>query len=355
MNDSLALDPSADQRSILASLIKPTLAASLPNRRKSASLSERREDEPASPPSPAALIIGRLRAGAPALIDRASIATQARFTGLVSKRLVCCVGSALVAFQGEVGELAASLDPGQRLALQDLALTVRPSMDDLVGEAAAAITPSELVAILADACEAHAPDGIDSLRCRDFVYAAANPLAREAMLDLARFGATHASDRVLDDLVAAHMIEAFAASPSLSPTTIEKLRERAGKGRSSEGDGAAGARGRIDGSLSAVNMLVKAVAEGSSSASALLASAARVPREIVDAAICLRTAKGLVSLAWRAGFDPELSVTIQRTLGRLPPEQILRPIEPGVYPLTEAEMLWQCRFLARTQHAFTAG
>lgn len=82
-------------------------------------------------------------------------------------------------------------------------------------------------------------------------------------------------------------------------------------------------------------------------AAALLAVAAEVPLSVVDRAGSLRSAKGLVSLVWRAGFSMRLAATIQALLARLPPPAILPPGPGGSFPLAVDEMRWQLDFLAR--------
>jgi hypothetical protein len=82
-------------------------------------------------------------------------------------------------------------------------------------------------------------------------------------------------------------------------------------------------------------------------AAALLAVAARVPLAVVDRAAALRSAKGLVSLAWQAGFSMEVALPLQAQLARLPPAAILQPPPQGGFPLMVEEMRWQLAFLSR--------
>ncbi len=80
---------------------------------------------------------------------------------------------------------------------------------------------------------------------------------------------------------------------------------------------------------------------------ALLATSAGVAVEVVDRAARLRSAKGLVSLIWRAGFTMRAAGPIQTVLARLPPEAVLHPGEYGEFPLGAEEMRWQVEFLTR--------
>lgn len=80
---------------------------------------------------------------------------------------------------------------------------------------------------------------------------------------------------------------------------------------------------------------------------AMLAVAGCMDIAVVERASSLRSAKGLVSLIWRAGLSMRCAGMLQTLLLRLPPEAILRPKAGGGFPLTPEEMLWQVDFLIR--------
>jgi uncharacterized protein (DUF2336 family) len=82
-------------------------------------------------------------------------------------------------------------------------------------------------------------------------------------------------------------------------------------------------------------------------AAAMLAVAADVPPALVERASTLRSAKGVVSLVWRAGFSMKLAVPLQSLLGRLTPASLLKPGPGSSFPLTIEEMRWQLDFLGR--------
>ena len=65
----------------------------------------------------------------------------------------------------------------------------------------------------------------------------------------------------------------------------------------------------------------------------------------MDRAASLRSAKGIVSLLWRAGYTMRAAPALQMLLARLPPEAILHARRGGGFPLTVEEMLWQIGFL----------
>ena len=79
---------------------------------------------------------------------------------------------------------------------------------------------------------------------------------------------------------------------------------------------------------------------------ALLSVAAGVPLGVVDRAARLRSAKGLVSLIWKAGFSMRVAGPVQAVLARLSPPQLLLAAADGRFPLEPSEMRWQVHFLS---------
>jgi glycerol uptake facilitator-like aquaporin len=67
---------------------------------------------------------------------------------------------------------------------------------------------------------------------------------------------------------------------------------------------------------------------------------------VIERACALRTAKGIVSLAWKAGLTVQTAIALQVALAHLPPDMTLRPAQDGGFPLSEEEMRWQLGFLA---------
>jgi hypothetical protein len=80
-------------------------------------------------------------------------------------------------------------------------------------------------------------------------------------------------------------------------------------------------------------------------ASAMLAVKGGVTVPVIDRACGLRSAKAVVSLAWKAGFSAQTAVILQTMLARLAPGEVLRPGPDACFPLTEDEMRWQLAFL----------
>lgn len=79
----------------------------------------------------------------------------------------------------------------------------------------------------------------------------------------------------------------------------------------------------------------------------LLAAASLVPRESIESALALRTRRGLISLAWKAGFSMRAAILLQSELAAIAPENVLTALADGSCPLSRNEMVWQISFLAR--------
>ena len=77
--------------------------------------------------------------------------------------------------------------------------------------------------------------------------------------------------------------------------------------------------------------------------------AANTSVAVVDRAASLRSAKGMVSLAWKAGFTMRAAVALQGLLARLAPDTILTGGHGSDFPLGVEEMRWQLEFLARLE------
>ena len=60
----------------------------------------------------------------------------------------------------------------------------------------------------------------------------------------------------------------------------------------------------------------------------------------VGKVVSAQSAKGMVSLTWKAGLSPEFCVQLQTRLGGVAPPDVLRP-RSGRFPLTDEEMNWQ--------------
>jgi hypothetical protein len=83
----------------------------------------------------------------------------------------------------------------------------------------------------------------------------------------------------------------------------------------------------------------------SNEATAMLAIKADVPFGVIERACALRSAKGMVSLAWKAGLAVQTAVALQVALAHLPLDMVLRAESDHSFPLSEEEMRWQLAFL----------
>jgi uncharacterized protein (DUF2336 family) len=163
--------------------------------------------------------------------------------------------------------------------------------------------------------------------------------------------------RALADIVTAHLLEVLGQRADLPPSVAAELHSRL----AARLDAAAPVRHEptVDDALAEAHALARAGRLNEDAAleaarrgdtrlaAALLAVAAGMPVSVVDRAASLRSAKGLVSLAWKAGFSMRVGAAMQTLLGRLGPEATL-PAGPGDgFPLAIEEMRWQLDFLGR--------
>ena len=131
------------------------------------------------------------------------------------------------------------------------------------------------------------------------------------------------------------------------PTPRHAARRDAGRHRRAT-DSLADARARAAAGQLTETDLLGVVGRGEARlAAAMLAVAANVPLAVVERAATLRSAKGVVSLVWRAGFSMKVAVPLQSLLTRLAPGALLAPGPGGSFPLAAEEMRWQIEFLGR--------
>ena len=166
--------------------------------------------------------------------------------------------------------------------------------------------------------------------------------------------------RLLSELLATHLLAELATRADLPPSLAEELRRRiavrlapvpepptAPLDTTAE-DALAQARATAArGELVEETLLAAARRGETRYAAALLALAADTSVSVVDRASSLRSAKGLVSLVWKAGFTMQVAVALQTLLARLAPEAVLTAGQSGGFPLAVEEMRWQLDFLGR--------
>lgn len=169
--------------------------------------------------------------------------------------------------------------------------------------------------------------------------------------------------RALSQIVADTLLAELAERADLEPEMARELRDRlstrlartpealpttAQSAEPSLSDALSQARTlAAAGQLTEAGMLAVTGRGEDRTAATMLAVAADVPYAVVEHAIQLRSAKGLTSLAWKAGFSMRTATALQGLLARLGPNALLAPGPGGTYPLTIEEMRWQIEFLAR--------
>jgi uncharacterized protein (DUF2336 family) len=152
------------------------------------------------------------------------------------------------------------------------------------------------------------------------------------------------SARTLSKIVADHLLEVLAARSDLDPALAADLRIRVAA-QMQQVPAAAEPAAPMGKPVEAD--LLAAAAEGDGRKSALmLAAAASVPLLAVRRAATLRSAKGLVSLAWKAGFSMQAGYAVQVLLAGLAPGSVMKPGPGNSFPMSVQEMSWQVEFLS---------
>jgi uncharacterized protein (DUF2336 family) len=235
-----------------------------------------------------------------------------------------------------------------------IAVAGRPGIDTQVSDAIAATADSAAIRALLcnrtaqireatlDALVASAADHLDWQE----------PLVRRPTLP-------PRAARALADIVATHLFEVLAQRADLPPELAEELHNRLAARLDAAEPALRRVEQTVDEALAQAwalahagrlneDVALEAARRGDARfATAVLAVAAGVPVSVVDRAASLRSAKGLVSLAWKAGFNMRAAGALQAVLGRLAPDAILPPGPGGGYPLAIEEMRWQLDFLGR--------
>ena len=173
-----------------------------------------------------------------------------------------------------------------------------------------------------------------------------------------RPGLSPRAARALADIVANHLVEVLAKRTDLPAELATELRQRLAqllddgmpppRGNPTKDEALAEAQALARAGELSENAALVAARDGNAClAAALLAVAAGVPVSVVERAASLQSAKGLASLAWKAGFTMRAGGALQTLLGRLAPDAVLPPGPGGSFPLAIEEMRWQLDFLQR--------
>jgi uncharacterized protein (DUF2336 family) len=152
------------------------------------------------------------------------------------------------------------------------------------------------------------------------------------------------SAKTLSRIVADHMLKVLAARSDLDPVLAADLRTRVAAQMNYAPELAAVPVQR--GKPTEADLIAAAHEGDARKAAAMLAEAASVPLPAVRRAATLRSAKGMVSLAWKAGFSMQAGCAMQVLLAGMAPGSVLKPGPCDSFPMSVQEMSWQIDFLS---------
>jgi uncharacterized protein (DUF2336 family) len=93
------------------------------------------------------------------------------------------------------------------------------------------------------------------------------------------------------------------------------------------------------------DVMLKALVNGRKRFLAIaLAKKSGLPIALIEDILSSQSARGIVSMAWKADFTMRLAVQLQLRLGRIDPSEVLKPKSKNRWPMTENEMAWQLEF-----------
>ncbi len=239
--------------------------------------------------------------------------------------------------------------PGEHTAI---AVASRPGLPVSVSDAIAASADSKLITVLlANHSAAIREATLDALIER----AGTQPDWHDPLVHRPVLSAQAA--RALSEIVTTQLVAVLAARGDLDPGVTEELRRRMAerlprmrppRSDTTLEDAVGRARELLSQDRLDESAVLAAAQRGEARlCTAMLALAAGVEPSVVDRAVTLRSAKGIVSLVWRAGFSMRLGGPLQVLLCRVGPASALRAGDAGSFPLTPDEMRWQLDFLQR--------
>ncbi len=236
------------------------------------------------------------------------------------------------------------------------AIARRPHLSEPVSDAIAATAHSAAIhALLANRSAAIREATLDSLVAQSVHHCEWHePLVQRPALP-------PKAARALADVVATHYLERLAARADLASELTDELQEKLARRLKSDGgqddlperltkeEAMAKAQAMQQSGKLTEETLLRAAQRGEARlASALLALAADMPFSAAERAASLRSAKGLISLCWKAGFSMRVAGPLQSLLCRIPPGEVLGAGTGGNFPLAPSEMRWQLEFLGRS-------
>lgn len=237
-----------------------------------------------------------------------------------------------------------------------MAAAHRPRIDAAVSDAIVEAANSDAIAaLLANPSAQIRESTLDALVAQAGQHAGwQEPLVRRPCLP-------SRTARALSEIVTNHLLEVLFARDDLDPDLAYDLRDqlkRPARNKPTQNapvvDAAAQAlRAEATalneaGRLNNESVLLAAQRGDIHLVSAMLSVKAGVPIEVIERASALRSAKGLVSLSWKAGLSMQVALALQVVVARLQPDSIIQPRAGGGFPMSIQEMRWQLEFLSRT-------
>jgi uncharacterized protein (DUF2336 family) len=236
------------------------------------------------------------------------------------------------------------------------AVAARPGLNETLSDAVVATADAVAIgALLANRSAAIREATLDLLIARS-----AGRTDWQAML-AGRPRLSHAAACALSEILTTRLLEEMARRADLPHELTAELKRRLDARRQASAPPAPAPAPNLDEAMREARALacrdglneaalLAAVQRGEARvATALLAVAAGVPAAVADRAATLRSAKGLVSLVWRAGFTMQVAGPLQTLLAVTPPAAVLRGGPGGIFPLSVEEMRWQIDFLRRME------
>lgn len=317
-----------------------------------------------------------------------SSADHDRLQDRISGALAILVADEVVRVRAAIADVVKTMPDASRALILHLAYDAAVSVSEPVIRLSPLLTPEDLLALLAApphamaataiACRANLPSAVSDAIAATADTAAIRALLsnataaiREATLDaLVAQASAHAewheplvrrpclpahTARALSGIVVSELLAVLARRADLDPGVAQELRDRLEEQLAQpqaslppDEDALDTARGMdARGVLNETALLAAAQRGEARCAVALLAVACGVPLSVVDRAVSLRSAKGLVSLVWRSGFSMKVAGPIQAALGNIAPNEMLLSGPGGAFPLSVDEMRWQLEFLSR--------
>lgn len=223
-----------------------------------------------------------------------------------------------------------------------VAVARRPAIDAAVSDAiAAGGTDNAVLALLMNGTAQIREATLDALVERSVEHPDwHDPLVRRPAL-------SDRSAKTLARIVADHLLETLAARGDLDPALAADLRTLVSARLGCAEAVAEPAEPAARPAKPTEADLLEAAREGDArKAAMLLAAAADVALPAVRRAATLRSAKGLVSLAWKAGFSMQTGYAMQVLLAGLAPGTAIKPGPGNSFPMSVQEMSWQVDFLS---------